>query len=133
MDCYTIQRCLVVSKRQTTIDILKTFTKLMLAGKVNAVLKLLTTKCYGVHEVNDEKIRNLKEKHPKPAPIQVYTLFYGLIQNLLCFVILDEGTIFKAACLTKEASGLSHMNAIYFGTSVLAQNVKKKINILETK
>lgn len=105
----------------------------MLAGKVNAVLKLWTTKCYGVHEVNDEKIRNLKEKHPKPAPIQVYTLFYGLIQNLLCFVILDEGTIFKAACLTKEASGLSHMNAIYFGTSVLAQNVKKKINILETK
>ena len=39
----------------------------MLAGKVNTALKLLTTECYGVHEVNDEKISNLKEKHPKLA------------------------------------------------------------------
>ena len=52
---------------------------------------------------------------------------------LFCYSRLDKGTIFKAACLTKEACGLSHMDAIHFGTSVLAQNVKKKINILETK
>ena len=37
----------------------------MLAGKVNTALKLLTTECYGMHEVNDEKISNLKGKTSK--------------------------------------------------------------------
>ena len=56
-DCKNTQRRLVVSKRQTTNDISKTFDKFMLARKVNTVLELLTTECdNGVHEVNDEII-----------------------------------------------------------------------------
>ena len=56
-DCKNTECCLVVSKRQTTNEISKTLDKLMLARKVNTILKLLTTECdNGVHEVNDEII-----------------------------------------------------------------------------
>ena len=41
-DCKLFQRPLVTSKRQTANSISKTFAKLILSGKVNASLKLLT-------------------------------------------------------------------------------------------
>ena len=107
-----IQRRLVASKRQTTNDISKRCAKLMLAGKVKTALKLLTTECDNrVHEVNDEIISDLEEKYSKHN-----TLLYGPIENLLpkYFDSIDEGTIFKAACLTKGACGPSHMDADQF-------------------
>ena len=56
-DCKNTQRRQVVSKRQTTNEISKTYNKLMLARKVNTALKLSTTECdNGVHDVNDEVI-----------------------------------------------------------------------------
>ena len=76
----------------------------MLAGKVIAALKRLTTELdNGLHEANDEIITELTEKHPKHAPIQDNTLLYGPIENLLptYFDSIDEGTVFKEGCLTK--------------------------------
>ena len=73
-----IQDRLVASKRETAKGISKNIAKLMLSGKVNAALKLLTAECdSGVYEVNDEIVSELEEKHPKPTPIQYNTLLYS--------------------------------------------------------
>lgn len=48
----------------------------MLAGKVNAALKLLTAECdSGVYEVNDDIVSELEEKHSKPRRFKI-THFY---------------------------------------------------------
>ena len=99
---------------QQFFDILKTFVKLTLAGKVNATLKLLTKDCDNrLREVNDEIINKLEEKHPKPAPIQDNFFLYGPMENFLptCFDSIGKDMIFKATCLTKGACGSSHMDA----------------------
>ena len=48
----------------------------MLAGKVNPALQLLTTESNsGVHEVNDEMISGLEEKHQNLHQLKI-TIFY---------------------------------------------------------
>lgn len=56
----------------------------MLAGKVKTTLKLLTTEHdNGVHEVNNEIISELGQKHSKPVPNQENAFLYVSTGNLL--------------------------------------------------
>ena len=59
-----IQERLKSSKSRILKDIGKNFAKLMMKGKVNAALKMLTDSHIGVHQINEEIFSALREKHP---------------------------------------------------------------------
>ena len=102
----------------------------LLAERVKTTLKLFTRECDNrLHEVDDEVISELEEKHSEPVPIEDSTLLYGPTENLLptYFDSIDEGAIFKAACLAKGAYGLSHMDADQF-QHILTSKIYKKEN-----
>ena len=109
-----IQQKITTSNQRSSEDKAKTFAKLMLQGKVNAALKLLSTDYNnGVHQINDDVINQLQQKHPIPRPIDDNILLHGPIDRILpsYFDSIDEGTISKAARLTKGAAGPSHLDA----------------------
>ena len=109
-----IQQRLTAGKRRSAEDSAKVFAKLMLQGKINAALNLLSTESGGgVLQLDDTVIKSLVEKHPSPAPIQEDALLHGPINKVPSnyFDTIDEQTIAKAAQLTKGAAGPSHVDA----------------------
>ena len=112
-----IQQKITTSNQRSSEDKAKTFAKLMLQGKVNAALKLLSIDYdNGVHQINDDIINQLQQKHPIPRPIDDNILLHGPIDRILpsYFENIDEGTISKAARLTKCAAGPSQLDAYLY-------------------
>ena len=55
----------------------------MFQGKINAALKLLSSESdFGVHQINDDIINELRQKYPDPSPIQENTLLSGPMKVL---------------------------------------------------
>ena len=76
----TKKKILVKSTNHTLEDSYCNFAKLMWQGKVSAALKLLNSDYdKGVLEVDDNVLKDLQEKHPKPAPIKEGSLLQGPI------------------------------------------------------
>ena len=93
----------------------------MLAVKVNAALKFLTTECdNGAHEI----VSKLEENHP----IQNNALLYGPTEILLptYFDNIDKGTLFKAACLTNRTCGPAYMDGDQFRHILTSTSHKKE-------
>ena len=92
----TIQNQLTAGKPRSAEDTAKVFARLMLQGKVNAALNLLSSEnSGGVLHLSDIVIKELKEKHPPPAPIQENTLLHGPILSTPSnyFELIDEQMI----------------------------------------
>ena len=104
-----IQKSFTSSKKQRSPDdISRSFSKLIMEGKVSAALKLLDKESStGVLNLTEEVLQDLEEKHPKPAPIEENTLLNGPIEKILdCYFDgIDEQTVMKAALNTKGSAG----------------------------
>jgi hypothetical protein len=95
-----IQEHLTSGKRRSPEETAKVFSNLMLQGKINAALNLLSTESNGgVLPLSHSVINDLQEKHPPPAPIKENSLIFGPVDNVASnyFDSIDEQTIAKAA------------------------------------
>ena len=126
-ECNIIQQNLTSGKRRSPEDTAKTFAKLMLQGKINAALNLLSTESNGgVLPLSESVIKGLINKHPPPGPIQEGALLSGPINKIPAnyFDSIDEQTIAKAAQLTKGAGGPSHVDAKQYRHILLSNKYK---------
>ena len=96
-----IQSKLQSSKRRSSEDVTRIFSKLMFQGKVSAALKFLDESSQnGVLPPSPEVIDLLKEKHPPAEPIQPESLMQGPLRSnvdSIHFASIDEQMILKAA------------------------------------
>ena len=112
-----IQSSLKNSKRPTSDNVSKSFSKLMMEGKVSAALKLLTKESSnGVLPLNDDVMAQLVQKHPKPASVESNSLLYGPWEHTPeCFFdVIDEQAVLKAALNSKGSAGPSGLDAESF-------------------
>ena len=128
-ECRIIQHRMMTSKRRNMEETARIFAKLMFQGKVTAALKLLKSDSEnGVHNIDENIMKELEKKHPKPAPIQENTLLFGPINYLApsYFDDIDETMIFKASRLTKGAGGPSHLDADQYCHILTSTKFKKE-------
>ena len=125
----TIQNCFrnSTSKKRTREDSACSFAKLMLEGKINVALKMLS-KDYenGVLQVDETVLKDLKLKHPAPAEVIKDSLLYGPMNKIQScyFDEINEMMIIKDASLTKGSSDLSHVDAGHFRQMLLSKKFK---------
>ena len=76
-----IQKNFTSSKKTRSLDdVSKIFAKLVMGGKLSAAIKFLDKESStGVITLSDSVIKELKTKHPQPAPIADSSLLYGPI------------------------------------------------------
>ena len=116
-ECRDIQKKVQSSKRRSSEDSARIFSKLMMQGKINAALKFLSSDAdNGVLELTDETMNSLAEKHPEPSSITEDALLHGPIDKTLTshFYSIDEEMIAKAARLTKGAGEPSQLDAYQY-------------------
>ena len=83
-----IQERVRSSCQRVSKDYSKIFANLMMQGRVSSALKILTSDpCVGAHEVNDDVINPLKQKHPKPSPLLENNLLNGLVNETLLVIL----------------------------------------------
>ena len=109
-----IQNHLLKNKILTVESLSRKFSNLMLAGKINAALKLLSVEeNQGLLQLNADVLSDLKDKHPDAADPSAAMLLQGPINNVekATFNILDADMIQKAALRTRGAAGPSNLDA----------------------
>ena len=114
-ECMVLQSRLEKSKSKPTDgDISNTFNKLMLQGRINAAIRLLSqTKNSGVLPLTQDTMQELHLKHPDAKPKYDDLLLQGPIKFLspVIYDTINEDTTAKAAIITKGAAGMSSLNA----------------------
>ena len=127
-ECRLIQKRLKASHKPNKDDDAKVFSNLILKGKINAALKLLSKSEVGVHTVDEKILKELQMKHPSPAKISEESLYEGPINRVLpsYFDTIDEAMIHKAITLTKGAGGPSHMDAEQYRHILTSKKFKKE-------
>ena len=125
-ECRHIQKKLSKSKRKTSEDAARIFSKLIFEGKISAALKLLSDNATGVLELSAETMNELYEKHPGPCPIEEGSLLYGPIDQPLpsVFDSVDEQSILKAAKSTHGACGPSSLDADQYRHILVSRKYK---------
>ena len=124
-----IQRSLPTTQNRTSEDSARSFAKLMWKGNVKAAIKMLTKDFdNGVLQIDDAVLKDLEEKHPKPAPIHEDTLLHGPIGKLPrgYFDSIDESMIATATRLTKGSGGPSQLDSEQFNHILLSKKFKKE-------
>ena len=131
----TIQKRLIATKQKPKKDFAKIFSNLMLQGKVNAALKMLSQNEVGVHQTNERIVNELKAKHPQPGVIAKETLYEGPINKVLpsYFDEIDENMVLKAISLTKGAGGPSQMDADLYRHILTSKKFKSENKDLREK
>ena len=112
-------------KKRSPDDIARSFSKLIMEGKVSAALKLLDKESStGVLNLTEEVLKDLKMKHPEPAPISENTLLHGPVDKILeCYFDgIDEQTVLRAALNTKGSAGPSGMDAELYRRILCSKN-----------
>ena len=57
-------------------DISKTFSKLMMEGKIHSALRFLSEESQeGIHQLSEKILKDLRQQHPAPTEIQWNSLF----------------------------------------------------------
>ena len=111
----TIQKSLTSGTNTTTTSSLaKQFSNLMLHGKVNPALRLLSNEGnQGVLPLTDENLQALLSKHPVGRPKHEEMLLQGPIDlvDRASFFDFTGDSIQKAALRTKGAAGPSNLDA----------------------
>ena len=110
-----VQSKLKFQKHSRDIEnIAKRFNNLMLAGKINAALRLLSdSDSCGILPLNDQTMNLLHSKHPQAEDQHVDLLLHGPEQAFgeYAYEILDGALINKVAREMKGASGPSNLDS----------------------
>jgi hypothetical protein len=110
-----IQKSFTTSRKaRPPEDVARSFSKLIMEGKVSAALKMLDRESTtGILNLSEEVLADLQSKHPPPEPIKENSLLEGPEEQILaCFFdAIDEQTILKAALNTRGSAGPSGMDA----------------------
>ena len=80
---HTIQERLRNSKSDNKRDKAKIFLNLMIHGKINVAVKMLSNLNTGIHSVDDKILKELQNKHPDPSLIKEGTLLHRPINRVL--------------------------------------------------
>ena len=109
----TIQERLRNSKSENERDKPRIFSNLMIQGKINAAVKMLSNSNIGIHSVDDNVLEELQNKHPDPSLIKKGTLLHDPINRVLpsYFGSIDKTMVLKAESLTKGAEGHSQLDS----------------------
>ena len=83
-ECRTIQKQLSSSVENDKKGEAKLLAKPVFQRKINAAMKLLSNSDVGVHKVDENKLYELRQKQPQPAPLYSKTLLKGPIN---CFLL----------------------------------------------
>ena len=121
-----IQRRLKPKKSQQ--DISKTFSKLMMEGKIDSALRFLSEESQGgIHQLSEKILKDLCQPHPAPTEVQWNSLLFGLICDLRDIRFdIDEQKITEAAQLTKGAAGPSSLDANQFKRILCSKQFNKE-------
>ena len=139
-----IQQRLTTSKRRTSDDVSRAFAKLILEGKINAALKMISEEASnGVLDLDDKTMADLRKKHPAPSPVSEGSLIQEDLPAETAasyFDCIDEQQILKAAQLTKGAGGPSNLDAEQYRRILISakyknegKNLREQIAILARK
>ena len=116
MNAIIIQKRLVKDQKKADFNITKTFTKLMLLGKLSQASKLINRESGGMLKMDDEVRDLLLQKHPEASPAAEDTLLFGPERKIEEVVIetIDATLVAKVAKLQKalEAQPKLRINAI---------------------
>ena len=121
-----IQRRLKLKKSQQ--DISKTFSKLMMEGKIHSALRFLSEESQGgIHQLSEKILKDLRQQHQAPTEIQRNSLLFGPICDLRDIRFdIDEQKIAEAAQLTKGAAGPSSLDANQFKRILCSKQFNKE-------
>ena len=112
-------------KNESPDHLAKSFSKLMMNGKVNAALRLLDQQeSLGVATLTEETLKELKKLHPDAEPATNDILMSGPTPYFdpIMFQNIDEGSIAKAATRTKGAAGPSGLDANGWRRMLISKN-----------
>ena len=117
------------SRKRSSEDVARIFSRLVMEGKLSAALKVLDEESSNrVLQCTKEVLNELKLKHPTAAEIEDNSLLSGPVQNIpSCFFDgIDEHAIFNAASRTKGAAGPSGMDAELYRKTLCSKSFGNK-------
>ena len=111
-----IQARLTKTKRNEQ-DIHAVFSRLMLQGKVGAAIRWVTENKSVPLKINEDVIKQLKEKHPECTDATEGTLIYGPVNKVESAIYdsIDGVAIERAAKMMKGGAGPSGLTRILGG------------------
>ena len=93
----------------------KTFTRLMLQGKISSAVKWISNQScgVGVHKVTDAILKDLEDKHPDAREPSPDALLQGPVMDVepVAFERINGNAIYRAALHCKGSGGPSGANA----------------------
>ena len=105
-----IQRRLISSHRKNEPDSARIFANLVMSGQIDSALRYLSGENGGgVLSLNDDVMKQLREKHPKAQEAQLGTLVFGSTEQVpdSIFQQINEEMVREAALKTKGSGGPS--------------------------
>ena len=132
-----IQDRFVNSKRARSFeDISRILAKLVFQGKLTAAIKLLDKEnSWGLLNLSDEVLAQLKEKRPVPAEIEGECLLHGPVDLIPpgIFDLNNEQRILDSALKTKGSAGPSGMDAELYRRILCSKNFAAEGKTLREK
>ena len=114
-------------------DISKTFSKLVLQGKLTAAMKLLDNESSsGLLDLSPDVLQGLQDKHLQAADIAEESSLHGPIDYIPpnVYDLIDEESIYNSASKTKGSAGPSGMDAELYKRILCSKNFKTEGKIL---
>lgn len=112
-------------KAKSVEDITRTFARLVMQGKMTAVIKLLDRDSSTVLVTpSQEVLEELKKKHPSAAEVQKECLLNGPKDQIppSIYDLINKQKIYDAALKTKGSAGLSGMDAELYHRILCSKN-----------
>ena len=103
-ECRTIQKQLSSSVENDKKGEAKSFAKPVFQRKINAAIKLLSNSDVGVHKVDENKLYELRQKQPQPAPY-ILKLYWKAQLIVFCYHILINRWDFDLKSSQYDISG----------------------------
>ena len=118
-----IQKSLGNSRRASPPNTAKVFANLVMNGQINSALRYLSdNQGGGVLPLDDDVMRQLKEKHPNPQEACLGSLLFGPMEDIPDFIYQQ---IIYAALRTKGSGGPSGVDSNGFRRILGSKSFKK--------
>ena len=79
---HTIQERLRNYKSESETDEAKIFSNLIMQGRINAAVKMLSNSNIDIHSVDDKVLKEVPNKHLDPSPVKYGTLLHDPINRV---------------------------------------------------
>ena len=123
-----IQKSLGNSRRASTPNTAKVFANLVMNGQINSALRYLSdNQGGGVLPLDDDVMRQLKEKHPNPQEACLGSLLFGPMEDIpdLIYQQINGEMVRNAALRTKGSGGPSGVDSNGFRRILGSKSFKK--------